>query len=141
MYLQEEEGEVKLATFSQALADLPSGGPAYLPSSSYREMEEWSLPPSGYHRLESLKETLGSQRMASGESPLIRGSHWRNFLETILEPGVLEYGQDHCPAPLISRLPGVLPLERALSRLLLWFSFSHIAVVRDRERRPAGDAS
>jgi alpha-amylase len=76
----EEEGEVELATFSQALADLPSGGPAYLPSSSYREMEEWSLPPSGYHRLETLKETLGPKWMASSESPLIRGSHWRNFL-------------------------------------------------------------
>ena len=43
----EEEGGVRLATFSQALAELPSGGLAYLPSSSYREMEEWSLPTAG----------------------------------------------------------------------------------------------
>jgi alpha-amylase len=76
----EEEGEIKLATFGQAMADLPSGGPVYLPSSSYREMEEWSLPPEGFHRLEQLKTALGSMGMADGESPLIRGSHWRNFL-------------------------------------------------------------
>jgi hypothetical protein len=76
----EETGEVRLATFSQALSELPSGGLAYLPSSSYREMEEWTLPPEAYHRLEELKEALGEERMAQGESPLIRGSHWRNYL-------------------------------------------------------------
>ena len=80
MKAMEEEGEIKFATFSQALADLPSGGPAYLPSSSYREMEEWSLPSDGFHRLEILKNELGQERMAHSESPLIRGSHWRNFL-------------------------------------------------------------
>jgi alpha-amylase len=76
----EETGEVRLATFSQALSELPSGGLAYLPSSSYREMEEWTLPPEAYHRLEALKEALGEERISQGESPLIRGSHWRNYL-------------------------------------------------------------
>jgi hypothetical protein len=80
MKRMEEEGEVRLATFGQALAELPSGGLAYLPSSSYREMEEWALPPEASHRLEELKETLGEERFSQGESPLIRGSHWRNFL-------------------------------------------------------------
>lgn len=76
----EEEGEVRMATFSQALADIPSGGPAYLPSSSYREMEEWSLPTGAFSRLEELKEILGTERFNQGEGPLVRGSHWRNFL-------------------------------------------------------------
>jgi len=80
MKKMEEEGEVRLATFGQALAELPSGGPVYLPSSSYREMEEWALPPEAYHRLEELKEALGEERFSQGDSPLIRGSHWRNFL-------------------------------------------------------------
>ena len=75
----EASGEVRIATFGQALAELPSGGPAYLPSSSYREMEEWALPTEGFHRLEKLKQPLG-RRSFPGESPLIRGSHWRNFL-------------------------------------------------------------
>lgn len=76
----EERGEIRLATFSQALDELPSGGLAYLPSASYREMEEWSLPPEAFHRIAELKVKLGEERFARGESPLIRGSHWRNFL-------------------------------------------------------------
>ncbi len=76
----EEGGEVKLTTFGQALAELPSGGLAYLPSSSYREMEEWALPTEASHRLEELKEALGKEGFSQGDSPLIRGSHWRNFL-------------------------------------------------------------
>lgn len=80
MKRMEEEDEVRLATFGQALAALPSGGPAYLPSSSYREMEEWALPPEAFHRLEELKRAIGEERFSQGDSPLIRGSHWRNFL-------------------------------------------------------------
>jgi hypothetical protein len=76
----EGAGEVKFATFGQALCDLPSGGTAYLPSSSYREMEEWALPTSSAYRLEKLKNATGQDGLANGESPLIRGSHWRNFL-------------------------------------------------------------
>jgi hypothetical protein len=76
----EESGEIRLATFGQSLAQLPSGGPAYLPSSSYREMEEWALPPEAFQRLEGLKKEVGEERISKGESPLIRGSHWRNFL-------------------------------------------------------------
>jgi alpha-amylase len=76
----ESNGEIRIATFSQALASLPSGGPAYLPSASYREMEEWSLPTQAFQRLAELKDSLGEEFFARGDSPLIRGSHWRNFL-------------------------------------------------------------
>jgi alpha-amylase len=76
----EEEGGVKMATFAQALSDLPSGGTAYLPSSSYREMEEWALPTDAFRRLEELKKILGEELFSKGDSPLVRGSHWRNFL-------------------------------------------------------------
>jgi alpha-amylase len=76
----EAGGEIRLATFAEAFEQLPSGGPAYLPSASYREMEEWSLPTEGYRRLVQLKAELGEERFARGDSPLIRGSHWRNFL-------------------------------------------------------------
>lgn len=74
-----ESGEVRLTTFSEALRTVPSGGLAYLPSASYREMEEWTLPPAAFHRLSELKTLLGEERFNRGEAPLIRGSHWRNF--------------------------------------------------------------
>lgn len=75
-----ESGEIHLTTFRKALAEVPSGGPAYLPSASYREMEEWSLPTAAFRRMAELREILGEERFERGESPLIRGSHWRNFL-------------------------------------------------------------
>jgi hypothetical protein len=75
-----EQGEVRLSTLAQALADVPSGGIAYLPTASYREMEAWSLPPDAALRLSRLETELGQARMSGPDGALVRGAHWRNFL-------------------------------------------------------------
>jgi len=75
-----EQGEVRLSTLAQALADVPSGGIAYLPTASYREMEAWSLPPDAALRLSRLETELGEARMSGPDGALVRGAHWRNFL-------------------------------------------------------------
>jgi alpha-amylase len=75
-----DEGEVTLSTFDAALRDVPSGGLAYLPTASYREMEGWSLPPDAALRLIAREEELGQDRLTGVEGALLRGSHWRNFL-------------------------------------------------------------
>jgi len=75
-----ERGEVQLSTLSQALDHVPSGGIAYLPSASYREMESWSLPPDAALRLIRLERDLGEARISGPDGALIRGSHWRNFM-------------------------------------------------------------
>ena len=69
-----------MVTYGTALRDLPSAGIAYLPSASYREMEEWALPPEAFQRLERLKSDLGKERATGEDASLIRGSHWRNFM-------------------------------------------------------------
>ena len=74
------EGEVRLCTLGQALAEVPSGGIAYLPTASYREMEAWSLPPEPALRLARLERDLGEARIAGPDGALVRGAHWRNFL-------------------------------------------------------------
>jgi 4-alpha-glucanotransferase len=74
------DGEVQLSTLGDALDAVPSGGIAYLPSASYREMEGWSLPPDAALRLIRLERDLGEARVAGPEGSLIRGAHWRNFL-------------------------------------------------------------
>ncbi len=73
-------GEVRLVTFAGALAEVPSGGLAYVPAVSYREMEKWALPPEAATRLEGLEREMGEHRLAGPDAGLVRGAHWRNFL-------------------------------------------------------------
>jgi hypothetical protein len=75
-----ERGEVQLSTLTDALNEVPSGGIAYLPTASYREMEAWALPPDAALRLIRLERDLGDARVAGPDGALIRGAHWRNFL-------------------------------------------------------------
>ncbi|HEU4829540.1 MAG TPA: alpha-amylase/4-alpha-glucanotransferase domain-containing protein [Gemmatimonadales bacterium] len=73
-------GEMQLSTLRDALTAVPGGGLAYLPTASYREMEAWSLPPGPADRLARLEHDLGEERMSGPDGPLVRGSHWLNFL-------------------------------------------------------------
>ncbi|HXV86871.1 MAG TPA: alpha-amylase/4-alpha-glucanotransferase domain-containing protein [Gemmatimonadales bacterium] len=73
-------GEVRLVTASQAVAEVETGGLMYLPTASYREMEGWSLRPAAAQRLTALEREWSEQRLAGPDGPLLRGSHWRNFL-------------------------------------------------------------
>jgi 4-alpha-glucanotransferase len=75
-----EGGEVVLSRLDDALAAVPSGGLAYLPTASYREMESWSLPPDAALRLTRLERDVGEARVAGADGALLRGAHWRNFL-------------------------------------------------------------
>jgi alpha-amylase/alpha-mannosidase (GH57 family) len=67
------KGEIVLSTGSDALDAVRSGGIAYLPTASYREMEGWSLPAKAALKLAELENEEHS-------SVFIRGSHWKNFL-------------------------------------------------------------
>src|SRR2546426_7203114 len=57
-------GEIRLTTLAAALAEVPSGGGAYLPTASYREMEGWALPPDAATPLARLEPGLGPPRLA-----------------------------------------------------------------------------
>ena len=74
------DGEVELSRLDDALDHVPSGGLAYLPTASYREMESWSLPADAALRLEHLERDLGAERVKGQDGALVRGAHWRNFL-------------------------------------------------------------
>src|SRR5215210_1976890 len=75
-----ESGEVVLSRLDDALVAVPSGGLAYLPTASYREMEGWSLPPDAALRLIRLEGDVGEARLAGADGALIRGAHWRNYV-------------------------------------------------------------
>ncbi len=94
-----EGGEVRLVTMAEAVAEVPSAGPCYLPSASYREMEGWALPTTGAAALTRLEAELGDERMGGTEGALVRGTHWRNFLVKYPEANRL-----HKKMLLLSRL-------------------------------------
>ena len=72
-------GEMKLTTGQEAFRQVPSGGVAYLGTTSYREMEKWSLPPAAQQDLTKLEEELGPERLAASTA-FVRGGHWHHFL-------------------------------------------------------------
>jgi alpha-amylase len=74
-----DAGEVTLSRFDDALGAVPSGGLAYLPTASYREMEGWSLTTDAALRFLTLEKELGEERLHK-DGALVRGAHWRNFL-------------------------------------------------------------
>ena len=108
-------GEVQLSTLTDALGRVPSGGIAYLPTASYREMESWALPPDAALRLIRLERELGEERVAGPDGALIRGSHWRNFLVKYSESNRMHKKMQ--ALSLLSRAQGDLPfIRRAIGR-------------------------
>ncbi len=73
------EGVLELRRPVEAVRSIPSAGLAYLPTASYREMEQWALPPAAGGRLRELEDELTHDRMRGPEGALVRGSHWHHF--------------------------------------------------------------
>ncbi|MGH7410822.1 MAG: alpha-amylase/4-alpha-glucanotransferase domain-containing protein, partial [Candidatus Methylomirabilis sp.] len=65
-------------TAGEVLDSLRPAGLCYLPTSSYLEMEEWTLSPEAGRRLADLKARLGAD--AERFTAQIRGGHWKHFL-------------------------------------------------------------
>jgi alpha-amylase len=74
------QGEVVLSRLDDALDAVPSGGLAYLPTASYREMESWALPPDAAVRLAHHERDHGPKRVAGPDGAQNRRTHRRNFL-------------------------------------------------------------
>jgi alpha-amylase len=104
-----DRDEVRLTRLDAALTSTVSGGLAYLPSASYREMEGWALPVESARALLRLERDWGSTRIEGIEGGLLRGSHWRNFLvkypesnrmHKVMEALSLECRERGNPAPI-----------------------------------------
>jgi alpha-amylase len=70
---------IELLTPSEAIARHKPAGLVYLPTASYHEMQEWSLPPAAQERYHRAAELLESE-FGDAARDLLRGGHWRNFL-------------------------------------------------------------
>jgi alpha-amylase len=70
--------EIEMRPPGEALDEHATLGLAYLPSASYHEMEEWSLPPVAQRRFRAAVREL-EPRHGDEARDLVRGGHWRGF--------------------------------------------------------------
>lgn len=75
--LEQNSDWIETTTFSRYLDAFPPDGRVYLPTASYFEMSEWSLPVAAQESFEAAVKQCAGQ---PGVSRFLRGGFWRNFL-------------------------------------------------------------
>lgn len=55
-------------------------GPVYLPTTSYIEMNEWTLPAAAARRFSELVDQARREQRYDQDRPYLRGGIWRNFM-------------------------------------------------------------
>ncbi|MCB1196117.1 DUF1926 domain-containing protein, partial [bacterium] len=87
--LEENSSWISMVTFSEYIKENPPRERIYLPTSSYEEMLEWSLParaiPQYEHTIHEMKKCPSFDDM----KPFIRGGFWRNFLSKYHESNLM----------------------------------------------------
>jgi alpha-amylase len=84
--------DIRTVTFEEVLAKSPRPSRVYLPSTSYREMGEWALPPTAAAEYESLAEELKRQNRFDAAKPFLLGGTWRGFRAKYPEANLM-YGR------------------------------------------------
>jgi len=77
--LEEAGDAIRPTTFRREIKEHPPQGLVYLPTGSYAEMGEWSLPAAYQDRMEKVQETLKGSGQEEDAKLFVRGGFWRNF--------------------------------------------------------------
>ncbi|MGQ9554136.1 MAG: alpha-amylase/4-alpha-glucanotransferase domain-containing protein [Anaerolineae bacterium] len=113
--VEENSSWLRTTTLANYLEENNPNGRVYLPSSSYHEMEEWSLPPETRLALQATRDKVAATGLSEASS-FMRLGHWRNFLARYQEVNVA-----HQRAIAISAKVHALPhsptREQALAHL------------------------
>ncbi len=78
--LEKNRNKIKMVTFSEYLDMQPPEGLIYLPTLSYEEMMEWSLPAEAVIRYDDMLENLRNLELKEKYSSFVSGGYWNNFL-------------------------------------------------------------
>lgn len=78
--LEGAEDWVEMAHFRDVMASHPSGSRVYLPTASYEEMMEWSLPAETARKYVALRSDFDKRGRLEVLRPFLRGGIWHNFL-------------------------------------------------------------
>ncbi|MBI4566590.1 MAG: DUF1926 domain-containing protein [Planctomycetes bacterium] len=83
---------IRTVTLREAFEASAPRGRVYLPSTAYREMGEWSMPPEAQAQLEALNEALKRHNLSDAAHPFLKGGTWRHFRARYPEANAL-YGR------------------------------------------------
>ncbi len=78
--IEENADWLETTTFSEYLRKEPAIGRIYLPTASYMEMGEWSLPTRAMKEYDEVVAKAKSSPDFDLVRPFIKGGFWRNFL-------------------------------------------------------------
>jgi len=78
--LEENSDWLKTQTFADYYSGHSPKGRIYLPTASYFEMSEWSLPWEAGEKFDDLVKEFEQQERSDEVKPFIKGGIWRNFL-------------------------------------------------------------
>ncbi|MEJ5172406.1 MAG: alpha-amylase/4-alpha-glucanotransferase domain-containing protein [Hydrogenothermaceae bacterium] len=70
---------VKFSLYRKYVKENRPLGLAYLPTTSYQEMGEWSLPAEDFPSIEQLKEELSKESKDQIFEKFVKGGIWKNF--------------------------------------------------------------
>ncbi len=80
---------IACSRISDYLAQTPPHGRVYLPTSSYYEMSEWTLPATSQETLMDVSKHLPHDARFAAAKRFLRGGYWRNFLTKYEESNTL----------------------------------------------------
>ncbi len=79
--LTQESSWINVTTLGDVQRKVRARGRVYIPTASYREMMEWSLPTESGNLFEEVLNEVRQGEKESAYNPFLRGGFWRNFLE------------------------------------------------------------
>ncbi|MBI5193025.1 MAG: DUF1926 domain-containing protein [Nitrospirae bacterium] len=76
-----EPSWLNITTLGDVQKNVKAHGRVYIPTASYREMMEWSLPTESGNLFEDVLNDVKWSGKEAAYVPFLRGGFWRNFLE------------------------------------------------------------
>lgn len=114
--LAENSNWINLMTFSEYMEKNPPAGRVYLPTASYQEMAEWSLPPAAILKYKEVAKEIEGSDFAEDARPFIRGGFFKNFLSKYPESNNMQKRMCHVSRKIHSAAGEKKIMKAKLSR-------------------------
>ena len=121
--LEENSDWITTTTFSRVFNNEPPKGRVYLPTASYFEMSQWTLPAVAGELFDDFVQTLEDDGRIDEVRPFVRCGSWRNFLAKYPESNWMQKRVAQVSSKLAAaQAKSVAPDKLAQARDDLWRS-------------------